>query len=100
MKKLLLVAGLFPLPANGATVWRFNLYRGGAFVSQDPYYTACTAAAAFPTVSSAASRFAYEDRSKVWNAGFFLQNVFDISDRYFVTLGMRVDGKVVSDSAT
>ena len=42
---LLLVAGLFPLPANGATVWRFNLYRGGSFVFQDPYYTACTAAA-------------------------------------------------------
>ena len=42
---LLLVASLLPLPANGATVLRFNLYRGGAFVYQDPYYTACTAAA-------------------------------------------------------
>ena len=28
----------------------------------------------------------------MWNAGFFLQNVFDISDRYFLTLGARVDG--------
>jgi outer membrane receptor protein involved in Fe transport len=45
-----------------------------------------------PTVSSAATRFAYEDRSKNWNAGFFFQNIFDISNRYFVTLGMRVDG--------
>ena len=48
--------------------------------------------AANPTVSSAAIRTAFEDRSKVWNAGFFFQNVFDIADRYFVTMGMRVDG--------
>jgi len=42
---LLLVAGLFPLSATGATVWRFNLYRSAGFLYQDPYYTACTAAA-------------------------------------------------------
>jgi outer membrane receptor protein involved in Fe transport len=45
-----------------------------------------------PTVSSAASRQGFETRSKTWNAGFFLQNVFDISNRYFITAGMRVDG--------
>jgi outer membrane receptor protein involved in Fe transport len=45
-----------------------------------------------PTVSSAASRQGFETRSKVWNAGFFLQNVFDIQDRYFLTAGLRVDG--------
>jgi outer membrane receptor protein involved in Fe transport len=33
-----------------------------------------------------------EDRQEVWNAGFFFQNVLDISDRYFVTVGARVDG--------
>src|SRR4029450_2025862 len=27
-----------------------------------------------------------------WNAGFFFQNIFDIHNRYFVTVGMRVDG--------
>jgi outer membrane receptor protein involved in Fe transport len=48
--------------------------------------------AAAPTVSSAATNVAAEDRSKVWNAGFFLQNVLDLSNRYFVTVGMRVDG--------
>ncbi len=49
--------------------------------------------AAQPTISSGASNFqAEESRSKVWNAGFFLQNVFDIGNRYFVTLGFRVDG--------
>jgi outer membrane receptor protein involved in Fe transport len=48
--------------------------------------------AAEPTISSAAAALGYEQRRKVWNAGFFLQNIFDISDRYFVTLGLRVDG--------
>jgi len=41
-----LVAGAFvPASANAATVWRYNLYRTGTYVAQDPYYTACTAAA-------------------------------------------------------
>ena len=48
--------------------------------------------AANPTVSSTALRTAFEDRSEIWNAGFFVQNVFDIQNRYFVTLGTRVDG--------
>jgi hypothetical protein len=50
------------------------------------------AGAAEPTVSSASATTGYEEREKVWNAGFFLQNVLDISDKYFLTLGMRVDG--------
>jgi len=48
--------------------------------------------AAEPTVSSAATALGYENRQKVWNAGFFLQNIFDISNRYFLTFGLRVDG--------
>ena len=48
--------------------------------------------AADPTLTSAALTQAFEERSKIWNAGFFFQNVFDISDRYFVTVGTRVDG--------
>jgi TonB-dependent starch-binding outer membrane protein SusC len=48
--------------------------------------------AAEPTCSSASTCLGYEDRSKVWNAGFFFQNIFDIQNKYFVTLGMRVDG--------
>ena len=48
--------------------------------------------AAEPTISSAASTIAAEDRTKVWNAGFFFQNVFDISNKYFITAGVRVDG--------
>jgi TonB-linked SusC/RagA family outer membrane protein len=48
--------------------------------------------AAEPTVASASLQRADEDRAKVWNAGFFFQNLFDIADRYFLTTGVRVDG--------
>jgi outer membrane receptor protein involved in Fe transport len=48
--------------------------------------------AADPTVNSSATRIAEEERSKIWNAGFFFQNLFNLSDRYFLTVGMRVDG--------
>lgn len=45
-----------------------------------------------PTVNSAAFSLGFEDRQRVWNAGFFLQNVFDLKNRYFLTFGLRVDG--------
>lgn len=48
--------------------------------------------AAEPTISSASIQRAEEERERVWNAGFFFQNVFDISDKYFLTVGLRVDG--------
>jgi TonB-dependent starch-binding outer membrane protein SusC len=48
--------------------------------------------AAVPTVNSASATLGYEERSKTWNAGFFLQDVLSLKDRYFLTLGMRVDG--------
>ena len=48
--------------------------------------------AAEPTVSSASIKIAEESRQRVWNAGFFFQNVLDIANRYFITAGLRVDG--------
>jgi TonB-linked SusC/RagA family outer membrane protein len=45
-----------------------------------------------PTVSDAASYIAAEDRLKTVNAGFFFQNVFDITNKLFITTGLRVDG--------
>jgi TonB-dependent starch-binding outer membrane protein SusC len=48
--------------------------------------------AAEPTVSSASTVQGYERRAKIWNAGFFFQNVFDVSNKYFITVGMRIDG--------
>ena len=43
-------------------------------------------------VSSGASFTASEQRSRVVNAGIFGQTLFDMKDRYFLTLAMRVDG--------
>jgi len=45
-----------------------------------------------PTVSSAATRQGHESREKVVTGGFFLQTLFDLHDRYFLTAGVRVDG--------
>jgi outer membrane receptor protein involved in Fe transport len=45
-----------------------------------------------PTVSSASLVKSWEERERVWNAGFFFQNVFDIANKYFLTAGLRVDG--------
>lgn len=45
-----------------------------------------------PTVSSGGTTLGFEDRQRVVNAGFFGQTMFDYKDRYFVTLGARIDG--------
>lgn len=45
-----------------------------------------------PVVSSGASFLADEDRLRVINAGFFFQNLFKLSERYFLTTGVRFDG--------
>ncbi len=44
------------------------------------------------TAESGANIFGYEERERVINGGFFLQNLFSLKDRYFVTVAMRVDG--------
>ena len=45
-----------------------------------------------PTVNSATLSRGYEERQRIWNAGFFFQDVFDLNNKYFLTLGTRVDG--------
>jgi outer membrane receptor protein involved in Fe transport len=45
-----------------------------------------------PTVNSGAITLAFEDRQRVVNAGFFVQNRIGWRDRLFLTLGLRVDG--------
>jgi TonB-dependent SusC/RagA subfamily outer membrane receptor len=52
-----------------------------------------------PTVGNAAIRTGDESRLRVVNAGFFGQALFDYNDRYFLTLGMRVDGNSAFGSA-
>ena len=44
------------------------------------------------TVTTAGTRLGFEARERVVNAGFFVQDVFDFSDKYFFTAGFRVDG--------
>lgn len=44
------------------------------------------------TVSSAAKSFGYEDKQRVINAGVFLQELLGYQNRYFLTLGLRLDG--------
>lgn len=45
-----------------------------------------------PDVDAGANRLSWEQRIREVNAGFFGQALFNIRDRYFVTVGMRVDG--------
>jgi len=45
-----------------------------------------------PTVNAAGERLGFEDRLRVTNAGFFGQLLLNWRDRYFLTLGTRVDG--------
>lgn len=45
-----------------------------------------------PTLSNGSLRNVIETRTKVVNLGGFVQNVFGYKDRYFLTLGLRVDG--------
>lgn len=45
-----------------------------------------------PTVSSGGTKLGFEDRQRVINAGFFTQALLDLKDRYFLTVGARVDG--------
>jgi TonB-dependent starch-binding outer membrane protein SusC len=44
------------------------------------------------TISSAAERTTFASELRVITGGFFLQNLFDLRDKYFLTVGLRVDG--------
>ena len=45
-----------------------------------------------PDVDNAGNTLGFEDRTRIVNAGLFVQSVFDIYDKYFITAGVRVDG--------
>jgi hypothetical protein len=49
-------AGSLPGAASAATTWSRNLFTSGALVFQDPYYTACTAAAVMTMLNTIAHR--------------------------------------------
>ncbi len=75
---------------------RANLSWGGQAVGDDEQrveaYAEDFPGASSPTVNSGAINMGFEEREKIWNAGFFGQTVFDLHDKYFLTLGARVDG--------
>jgi TonB-linked SusC/RagA family outer membrane protein len=86
--------GSYNFPITGDI--RSNFSWGGQAIGDDLRHVRIRGkdfpGAAEPTVTSASDVTGSEERQKVWNAGFFLQNVFDISDKYFITVGARVDG--------
>ncbi|MGD8321802.1 MAG: TonB-dependent receptor, partial [Gemmatimonadota bacterium] len=45
-----------------------------------------------PVVSSGGTTLGFESRRRVINAGFFVQDLVDIKNKYFITGGVRVDG--------
>jgi len=45
-----------------------------------------------PVVDAGGTTLGFESRQRVINAGFFGQALFDIQDKYFITLGLRMDG--------
>lgn len=45
-----------------------------------------------PDVDNGGNTLGYEGRERVVNAGFFVQNIFDLYNKYFITAGVRVDG--------
>ncbi|MBI4519731.1 MAG: TonB-dependent receptor, partial [Gemmatimonadetes bacterium] len=44
------------------------------------------------TIRSTARREGYQDQLKVITGGFFVQEMLALADKYFLTLGLRVDG--------
>ena len=76
--------------------FRTSLSWGGqSVVARDTDLGASTNALPGPgehTVTSGASYQAREARSRVVNAGIFGQTLLDFSDRYFLTLALRIDG--------
>ena len=75
---------------------RTSLSAGAQAVSADQV-NVVAASRDFPgpgqqTVSNGAVALGVEDRIRVTNGGLFVQNVFDLNNRYFLTLGVRFDG--------
>src|SRR5207245_4068502 len=70
---------------------------GGQSITSDEVRTAAYGeifpGPGLPVVSNAALFLANESRLRVVNAGFFFQDVMKFRDRYFLTGGIRFDGK-------
>ncbi|MCY7378693.1 MAG: TonB-dependent receptor [Gemmatimonadaceae bacterium] len=90
--------------ADYAATWSHALFRdlrsslsGGAQAVAVDQVNVAAGSRDFPgpgeqTVSNGALSLGVEDRSRVINAGLFVQDVLDYKNRYFLTLGARFDG--------
>ncbi|MBU6366328.1 MAG: TonB-dependent receptor [Gemmatimonadetes bacterium] len=63
-----------------------------ANVSDNTAYSETFPGPSNPTVSSGSIKNAFENRQTVITGGGFAQGLFGFKDRYFLTLGLRVDG--------
>ena len=63
-----------------------------SFVGDAVAYSQDFATPSAPTVASGAVKLADENRQRVITGGAFLQSLFGYKDRYFLTVGARVDG--------
>lgn len=68
-----------PAPATAATTWTKNLWTSSAFLYQDPYYTACTAAASMLMLNLIAAREAGGE-SFAWSTYRVKSNKTDLAD--------------------
>lgn len=75
---------------------RFNFAWGGETVETNEYSNIGHAEGfpgpGEPTLNSGARTLGFENRVRVITGGFFGQTMVDYKDRYFLTLGLRVDG--------
>jgi hypothetical protein len=81
---LVALVAVVPAPASGATTWSRNLWVSSAFLYQDPYYTACTAAAAMFMLNT----IAYRDTGGngfAWTPYRVKSNKADTTDRRDMT---------------
>jgi TonB-dependent starch-binding outer membrane protein SusC len=87
-------SGSFIQPLSSAV--RSTLSWGGQWVSTETRETSAYGenfpGPGKPTVSSAGTTLGFEERQRVVNAGFFGQALFDLRNRYFLTVSGRVDG--------
>ncbi|HEU4994905.1 MAG TPA: SusC/RagA family TonB-linked outer membrane protein [Gemmatimonadaceae bacterium] len=76
--------------------WRGTLSWGGQSVTTDVRNTAAYGenfpGPGEPTVNSGGTTLGFEERQRVINAGFFGQGMLDLRNKYFLTVGARVDG--------
>jgi TonB-dependent SusC/RagA subfamily outer membrane receptor len=75
---------------------RLTLSAGGQSITEDTRIVQAEgtdfAGPGEPDIDAAANRLSWEQRVRVVNAGFFGQALLSLKDRYFLTVGARVDG--------